>query len=164
MKSMPWVSALFKLFLLVLWIPSGVYGAEDTRVELTEADSGRIIFSAVLNEGEQVVLTWKNSLFGLQVTEVFEARGGALFLTEVTYASPQGQVPPAVTPEEVAELYQTGGPFHARGLAKPFREVVYRVGEIGEPKMRIRDRLVDFKKEVGFGGRIALTVKGTAHP
>jgi len=158
-----WVFALFKLFLLVLWIPSAVHGAGDTRMELTEADSGRIIFSAVLKEGEQVVLTWMNSLFGLQVTEVFEARGGALFLTEVTYASPQGQVPPAVTPEEVAELYQTGGPFQARGLAKPFREVVYRVGEIGEPKMRIRDHLVDFKKEVGFGGRIVLTVKGTAH-
>jgi hypothetical protein len=161
---MTWVSALFRLFLLALWIPPAVYGAGDTRMELTEPDSGRMIFSAVLKEGEQVVLTWKNSLFGLQVTEVFEARRGALFLTEVTYASPQGPAPPVVPPEDVEELYQTGGPFHARGLAKPFREVVYRVSEIGEPKMKIRDRLVDFKKEVGFGGRIVLTVKSAASP
>ena len=133
-------------------------------MELTEADSGREIFSAVLQDGEQVVLTWKNSLFGHQVTEVFEARSGALFLTEVTYASPQGPAPPVVSPDEVEELYQTGGPFHARGLAKPFREVVYRVSEIGEPKMKIRDRLVDFKKEVGFGGRIVLIVKSADSP
>jgi hypothetical protein len=163
MKSMTRGSALLYLFLLVLWIPLGACRAGDTRVKLMDADTGREIFSAVLQEGEQVILTWKNSLFGLQVTEVFEARSGALFLTEVTYASPQGPAPPVVPPEDVEELYQTGGPFHARGLAKPFREVVYRVGEIGEPKMKIRDRLVDFKKEVGFGGRIVLTVKGTAH-
>ncbi len=133
-------------------------------MELTEPDSGRMIFSAVLMEGERVVLTWMNSLFGLQVTEVFEARSGALFLTEVTYALPQGPPPPVVSPEEVEELYQTGGPFHARGLAKPFREVVYRISEIGEPKMKIRDRVVDFKKEVGFGGRIVLTAKSAAPP
>ena len=133
-------------------------------MDLTDPDSGRMIFSAVLREGERVVLTWMNSLFGLQVTEVFEARSGALFLTEVTYALPQGPPPPVVSPEEVEELYQTGGPFHARGLAKPFREVVYRISEIGEPKMKIRDRVVDFKKEVGFGGRIVLTVKSAAPP
>jgi len=86
-------------------------------------------------------------------------RSDSLFLTEVTNASPQGPAPPIVSPEDVEELYQTGGPFHARGLAKPFRKIIYRICEIGEPKMKIRDRLVDFKKEVGFGGRILLTAK-----
>jgi len=151
-------------FLLVLWIPSAPCAPGDTRLELKEADCGRMIFSTVLKEGERVVLTWWNSLFGLQVTEVFEARDGVLFLTEVTYASSQGGLPPAVSPEEVEHLYQTGGSFHARGLAKPFRKVIYRVGEVGEPKMKIRDRLVDFKKEVGFGGRIVLTVNGAIPP
>jgi hypothetical protein len=90
---------------------------------------------------------------------MFEARSDSLFLTEVTYASPQGSTPPVVPPEDGYELYQTGGPFHARGLAKPFRKIIYRISEIGEPKMKIRDRLVGFKKEVGFGGRIVLTAK-----
>ena len=156
---MTWVSVFLALLLLVLGIPSRVCAAGDTWVELTEADTGRMIFSAVLKEGEQIVLTWMNSLYGLRVTEVFEARGGVLFLTEVTYAPPQGPAPPLVPPEEAEELYQTGGPFYARELAKPFRKIVYRVAEIGEPKMKIRDCLVDFKKEVGFGGRIILTVK-----
>ena len=41
-------------------------------------------------------------------------------------------------------------PFSARGLAKPFRRVVYRVSQIGEPRIQIGDRVVDFKKEVGY--------------
>ncbi len=164
MKPMSRIAALCGLFFLALWIPFGVCSAGDTRVELTEADTGREIFSTVLQDGEPVILMWKNSLFGLQVTERFETRGGTLYLTAVTYASPQGPVPPIVSPEEVEELYQTGGPFSAQGFAKPFREVVYRVGEIGEPKMKIRDRLIDFKKEVGFGGRIVLTAKSASPP
>lgn len=133
-------------------------------MELRDPDTGREIVSIVLDEGEQVVLTWLNSLFGLFVTERFEARGGALLLTEVTYDSPGCQALPVVPPEDAEGLYQTGGPFHARGIAKPFREIVYRISEIGEPKMKIRDRLVDFKKEVGFGGRIVLTVKSMDSP
>jgi len=35
--------------------------------------------------------------------------------------------------------------------------VIYRVSEIGDPKMRIRDRTVAFKREVGFGGAVILT-------
>jgi hypothetical protein len=31
------------------------------------------------------------------------------------------------------------------------------VGEIGEPRIRVRGREVDFKQEVGFGGSVALT-------
>jgi hypothetical protein len=46
-----------------------------------------------------------------------------------------------------------------QGLAKPFKQVVYRVGEIGDPKMKIRDRVVEFKQEVGFGGAVVLSVR-----
>ena len=94
------VSFLLKLLLLAIWIPSGFCIAEDTRIDLTEPDTGRKICSAVLKEGGQVVLTWRNSLFGLRVTEMFEARSDSLFLTEVTYASPQGSTPPVVPPED----------------------------------------------------------------
>ena len=60
-------------------------------------------------------------------------------------------------PSDVDDLYQTGGPFTARGLGKPFHRVMYRVSEIGDPQMRIRDRVVAFKQEGGFGGGIILT-------
>lgn len=155
---------IFTLWLFFLWISAGVCIAGNTRLELRDPDSGREIFAVVLNEGEQVVLTWLNSLFGLFVTERFEASGGSLLLTEVTYDSPGCQGLPVVPPEDAEVLYQTGGPFHARGLAKPFREIVYRISEVGEPKMKIRDRLVDFKKEVGFGGRVILTVTSADPP
>jgi hypothetical protein len=164
MNRVTWPPFALMLLLLYFWISPGPCLAGGARVELRDPDGGREIFSAALREGEPVILTWQNSLFGLQVTEVFEARGGLLYLTEVIYAFPGGPPPPAVPPGDAEALYQTGGPFHARGLAKPFREVVYRVGEIGEPKMKIRDHLVDFKKEVGFGGSIVLTVRGTDPP
>jgi hypothetical protein len=33
------------------------------------------------------------------------------------------------------------------------------VGEIGKPKLKIGDRVVEFAREVGFGGTIVLTMK-----
>ena len=154
--------ALFLIFLLALWLPFGATLPGCTRLELTEVGTGRKIFSADLQDGEQVVLTWNNSLFSLVVTEVFESQNGTLLLTEVTFAAPQGPPPPTVSSTDLDDLYQTGGPFCAKGLAKPFRQVVYRVAEIGEPKMKIRDRVVEFKKEVGFGGGIILTARRVA--
>ena len=52
---------------------------------------------------------------------------------------------PPVSPQDVGDLYHTGGPFSAKGLDRPFTQIVFRVGEIGNPKMRVRDRVVDFK-------------------
>jgi len=46
---------------------------------------------------------------------------------------------------------------HRRGLGRSFSRVVCRVAEIGNPTMRIRDRTVNFKSEVGFGGGVILT-------
>jgi len=147
------------IFFLGLSLPFGPAQAGSTRLELAEVETGREIFAAILEDGEQVVLSWKNSLFDLAVTEIFQAQGGVLILTQVTYADPQGAAPPDVPSGDAAELYQTGGPFSAKGLAKPFQKLVFRVGEIGEPKMKIRNRIVEFKKEVGFGGGIVLTVR-----
>jgi hypothetical protein len=153
----------FYPFLMILFLSfgfsSGVAQSGSTQLELTEAETGREIFSAVLEDGEQIVLTWKNSLFDLLVTEVFETHGGALVLTQVTYADPRGTTPPDVSPSDAAEFYQTGGPFSAKGLARPFQKLIFRVGEIGEPKMKIRNQVLDFKIEVGFGGGIVLTAK-----
>jgi len=103
------------------------------------------------------VLTWKSLLFGLRVTEVFHTQGGTLLLTEVTFADPQGPSPPAVSSTDVDDLYQRGGSVSARRLTKPFKQVVYPVGEIGDPQLKIRDRVVAFKQEVGFGGAVVLT-------
>lgn len=128
-----------------------------TQLTLGEAETGRIVFSAVLREGEQGVMTWRNSLFGLDVTEVFKAEHGTLVLDEVTFAHPTGPPPPVATPADVEDLYQTGGPFTARGIGKSFNRVVYRVGEIGNPRLTIGNHVVIFKKEVGFGGGIILT-------
>ena len=129
-----------------------------TRIQIGDAGTGRKILSVVLRDEEEVVMTWKNSLFGLQVTEVFQAQRGVLVLTAVTFADPQGPAPPPVRPSDVDGLYHTGGAFTASGLRKPFRQILYRVGEIGEPKMRARGREVNFKQEVGFGGSLVLTV------
>jgi hypothetical protein len=146
------------LFLLVAALLSQVGLPGYTRIQIREAGTGRKILSVVMRDEEEVVLTWKNSLFGLQVTEVFQAQRGVLVLTAVTFADPQGPAPPPVRPSDVDDLYHTGGAFTASGLRKPFRRILYRVGEIGEPKMRARGREVNFKQEVGFGGSLVLTV------
>jgi hypothetical protein len=141
---------------LSVWIPAP---AGRTWLELTDAGTGRRIASRLLPEGEQILLTWKNSLFGLTVTEVFVADGPRLRLSEITYADPAGREPPHVRPADVEDLYQTGGPFKATGLARPVSRVVFRVGEIGNPVMRVGERLVSFKTEVGFGGAVLLIAR-----
>ena len=157
MKAKIALSGLFLLLFIGMGVLSQAPAAGYTRVELTQADTGKTILSIVLRDGEQAVLTWRNSLFGLDVTEVFQAEAGMLILDEVTFADPRGLPPPTVSPADVDDLYQMGGPFTARGLDKPFRRVIFRVAEIGDPKMRIRDRVVAFKQAVGFGGGVILT-------
>jgi hypothetical protein len=130
-----------------------------TWLELTDAGTERRILSRPLPDGEKLVLTWTNSLFGLPVTEVFVAGGGVLTLKEITFADPTGREAPRVTPADVDDLYQTGGPFKAEGLSRPVSRVVFRVGEIGNPSLRVGNRLVQFAREVGFGGAVLLVAR-----
>jgi hypothetical protein len=130
-----------------------------TRLALTDAGSGRTIFTGLLADGEVAVLTWTNSLFNLTVTETFEARGGVLLLTRVRFAHPKGGAVPRARPEDLDDLYQTGGPFQIDGLAKPVAEAVFRVGEIGQPTLTIGDRVVRLAREVGFGGAVKMEAR-----
>jgi hypothetical protein len=146
------VASLLALLLLYRIAQSGY-----TRIDLTEGVEGRNLLSAVIADGERVTLTWRNSQFGLQVTEVFFGSGGVLVQDRVTFSRPDGSPPPRVSPGDVDDLYHTGGAFDAEGLSRPFRRIVYRVGEIGDPKLRLRNRTVAFKQAAGFGGRVVLT-------
>lgn len=129
-----------------------------THIELTDGKTGRKIFSEALPHGETITLTWNNSLFRLKVTELFIVKDGLLVQTSVTFADPKGSIPPAVKPEDVDDLYHTGGPFKAEGLSRPIRKVTYRIGEIGDPVIIIGGRLIRLAKEVGFGGSVILEV------
>ena len=150
-------ASVLGLGLLSRIAPSGY-----TRIDLTEDGKGRCIFTAVVPDGERVTLTWRNSQFGLRVTEGFLARGGVLVQDRVTFSEPGGPPPPRVSPRDVDDLYHTGGAFDARGLSRPYQRIVYRIGEIGDPKMQVRNRTVSFKQAVGFGGRLTLTTSRPA--
>jgi hypothetical protein len=130
-----------------------------TWLTLTDAETGRGIASQLLPDDEKVVLTWTNSLFRLPVTEVFVAKAGILTLTEITFADPTGREPPRVRPEDVDDLYHTGGPFKATGLSRPFSRIVFRVGEIGNPTIRVGRHAVRLVREVGFGGAVLLVAR-----
>lgn len=130
-----------------------------TWLELTDAGTGRPIFAGALGWDEAIVLTWKNSLFNLTVTEVFAARAGRLDLTRVTFADPRGLPPPAARPEDLDDLYHTGGPFQVDGLARPLTRAVFRIGEIGNPTLTIGDRTLALKQAVGFGGAVRLQTR-----
>ncbi len=151
-------AALAALLLLSGSGPPVAAGPEPrlTRVELVDGSGGRTIASHLLCEGERAVLRWRNSLFGVDVTEVFEARAGGLLLTSVTFADPRGGEPPRVRPEDVDDLYQTGGAFRAEGLSRPVRRVTFRVGEIGRPRLTLGERTFHLYDEVGFGGTVRL--------
>jgi len=133
--------------------------AGPTWLGLTDAGTGRRIACWLLPDGEKAVLTWTNSLFRLPVTEVFVAGNGRLTLIEITFGDPTGREPPRVRVEDVDDLYHTGGPFRAVGLSRPVSRVVFRVGEIGQPTLRVGDRIIRFTQEVGFGGAVLLVAR-----
>jgi hypothetical protein len=130
-------------------------------LHLAEGSTGRVIAVEPLSEGQEVVLTWRNSLFNLMVTETFVARDGRLDLTEVTYEDPRGIEPPLARPEDLDDLFQTGGPFRVTGISRPFERIVFRVGEIGKPELKVGEKVVEFEREVGFGGTVILTIKAS---
>lgn len=157
MKRKAWILGGIGAVLLALWPLSRITPDGFTRIELADAAAGRVLLSAVLPDGERATLTWRNSQFGLLVTESFHARGGELVQDRVTFALPDGTPPPRVSPADVDDLFHTGGPFDAEGLSRPFTRIVYRIGEIGDPRLRVRGRTVALKAEAGFGGRAVLT-------
>ena len=127
-----------------------------TQLQLQDGQTGRLLLSKIVVDGEEALLTWHNSLFDLDVTEKFITRGGKLVQTAVTFADPRGLAPMLIPPEEVDDFYHTGGPFTTSGLDRRFSRIVYRIGEIGRPHFSIGTRNIDFKHEVGFGGQVIL--------
>lgn len=148
---------LWGLGLLTRAAPGGY-----TAVAVTAGEGGRELLHAILADGERVTLLWRNSQFGLDVTEGFFAAAGRLVQDRVTFALPGGPPPPLVSPADVADLFHTGGPFDARGLARPFSRIVYRISEIGDPRLQVKGRTLFLKREVGFGGRVILTASRPA--
>jgi len=154
------VLAAILVILLVLWLPSRVNVlGKHTWIELTDAETGRKITAQAVKDGEEIVLTWRNSIFDLKVTQVFVAREGRLDLTEVTFEDPRGETPPTVTPEHLDHLYHTGGPFRATGLSKPFTRIIFRVGEIGDPKLKVKNQSIRLIEQVGFGGAVLMVAR-----
>lgn len=145
--------------LLALWLLSRITPAGYTRIDLTEGEGagGRVLLSSIVSDGERVTLTWRNSQFGLRVTEAFHGHSGVLVQDRVTFAQPDGTPPPRVSPLDVDDLFHTGGAFDAQGLSRPFRRIVYRIGEIGDPKLHLGGKTVALKQAAGFGGRVVLT-------
>ena len=89
------------ILILALWLPLKIVPAGYTWIDLTGGD-GRPMLSAVLPAGKTLVFSWRTSLFGLQVNEIFSARCGVLVLSSVTFSHPGLPVPPRVPASEVS--------------------------------------------------------------
>jgi hypothetical protein len=152
------IIALISASVIFLWFLFRFAPPGYTKIKLMAEGKEPVLLYTILPEGERITLTWLNSQFGLDVTEAFFTRSGVLIQDRVTFAAPDGAPPLRVSADDVDDLFHTGGAFDARGLSKPFTRIVYRIGEIGNPKLHIQNRTVDFKREVGFGGRVVLTV------
>lgn len=142
------------LFLVLLLLPLPLPGFTIVEVESPSESS-----FFLLERGEEVLLSWKNSLFGQDVTERLLAQGGFLWLEEVAFEDKISGYTMEVTPEDLADLYHTGGAFRVNGIHKPLSQAVFRVGAIGKPRLKIKGREINFQDQAGFGGIVVLRAK-----
>lgn len=148
------ILASLTLLLFLLSLPS--FGNSCYSLTLLDANSGRLIYSTCLHDGESLIYEWKNSLFRLNVTEVFLAWNGSLFLMEIVYRDPYGNPEPLADPEDLEYLCHQGGPFRATNVSKAYAEITFMVGKVGKPRISVRGETLDLEEEVGFGGRVIL--------
>lgn len=142
---------------LLLFLPSfHSFGPSCYPLTLSDASSGRLIYSTCLYDGESLTYEWKNSLFGLNVTEVFLAWNGSLVLMEIVYRDPYGNPEPLTDPRDLEYLCHQGGPFRVTNVSKAYAEITFMVGRVGKPRISVRDETLNLEEEVGFGGRVIL--------
>ncbi len=123
---------------------------------LVEIHSSARSWFFLLRDGEEALLTWRNSLFGQMVEERFVAKGGCLWLEGVKFEDQTYGYTMKASVSDLADLYHTGGAFEVKGVHKPFSQVTFRIGAIGEPKFRVKGREIAFKEEAGFGGKVVI--------
>lgn len=153
------------------WIPILVLGlsmgeiscsallSRPSRLVVAEGTTGKTLLEARLEDGEPLFLSWRNSLFQLEVRERFFVERGKLVLTEVVFSTNSELPSNSVKEGDLEELYHTGGPFIARGLRKTFDRIEYRIGEIGRPRLTVKNRTLNLADAVGFGGQIRITIQ-----
>lgn len=146
-------------FLIFLWIVSCAILSRKNQIKLIDEDQKKKILEIVLEDSEEIFLYWRNSLFNLDVTEKFIIEKGTLALKEVSFSNPFESSPLSVSPNNLEDLYQTGGVFSVQGVQKRFTQIDFRIGEIGHPKLKIKGQLLDLKELVGFGGKVRLTIQ-----
>lgn len=146
------------ILLLLFFLPVSTLREDCLWLTLSDLDEGRLIFSACLYEGEAVIYKWKNSLFGLNVTETFYLKNESLVLTEIVYEDPYGNPEPLTNPEDLDHLCHEGGPFRAVNISKAYGQIIFGVGQVGKPRIIVRGEVIDLEKEVGFGGRVVVKV------
>ncbi|MCX8111383.1 MAG: hypothetical protein N3D15_09075 [Syntrophorhabdaceae bacterium] len=152
-----------RIFILILitFLYAGLSPASEKGIfiELRDLATGRKIISQSSTQGDLIILTWNNSLFHLKVTETYTIRDVFIEQTSVTFHDPKGNPPPAIRPGEVDDFYHTGGPFRTEGISRQFKKIIFRIGEYGDPVLKIGENSIRLKEEVGFGGAVVLEVK-----
>ncbi len=132
---------------------------EETCLEVRDEINGKKLLDLTLEDGEEILLYWRNSLFDLDVSEKFVIEKGTLILREVRFFNSPGSSLPFLDQKDLEDLYQTGGLFSAQGVQKRFTQIEFRIGEIGHPRLKIKGQVLDLKELVGFGGKVRLTIQ-----
>lgn len=143
------------IFLTIILICSPVMAVESILI-ISNKETGKVIWSETVKSGEKFILTWKNSLFNVDVTETYIIKDAFFEQTGVIFHDPEGKQAPTIRPEEVGDFYHTGGAFKAENMSRAFKSIVFRIGEIGNPIIKIKGKDINLKSHVGFGGAIVI--------
>ncbi|HOP86338.1 MAG TPA: hypothetical protein PKZ54_07680 [Syntrophorhabdaceae bacterium] len=158
---------LLRIIIITIYIiiscSSPAISIDEFIVIISDKDTGRIISSEVTKLGETIILTWRNSLFNLEVTETYTIGDTFFEQTGVIFHDPYGKPEPVIKAEEIDDFYHTGGPFKVANMSRAFKKIVFRIGEVGNPVIKLKGKDINLTSQVGFGGVVIVEIKGSSH-
>lgn len=123
----------------ILWTPVAGLGARTRTVWVLNVtdESGKSVWSADVDDGDEVVLEYTNSIYGAPTWEHLIVRGGAFHLNKVSS-----------TREAVLEYHRLAPPYRVENgrltkkvSAPALQALKLRVGETGRPVLHVGSQI-----------------------
>jgi len=131
-------------------------------LEITRADSGKLLCCARMGMGEEFVLTFTHSVNKRPVHDTLRAEGGRIVIVGSLYDSFGAGMPEASTPEGTLTVLPGG--WIQWTVNRPVPEIVVRVGRVAGHTLTLKGRKIPLADLAEPGSAVSLRVTRNSFP